>query len=150
LTAETVFGLLILLAGGLNLVYAGRVAFRSWRARRWSAVDGELLSADLKKGKNLPAHGAWRLRVAYRYSFGAKTYTGAVISPDGGPSFFNEALGRLALASQWRAGMAVKVRVNPRHPEDAMLVLRVSAATLLMLMVGIGLTAGGLARLLSP
>jgi hypothetical protein len=150
LTADTLFGLLTVAAGGLNLVYGGRAVFRSWRGRRWSAVNGQLLSADLRKRKNVLAHVAWELRIKYQYTFGTQTYTGAVISPDGGPAFFKEELGRSALALQWLPGTPVKVRVNPRHPEDAMLAPRVSAPTLIMLVVGIGLTAGGLGRLLSP
>jgi hypothetical protein len=75
-------------------------------------------------------------------------YTGVVISPDGGPTFLNEELGRLAIARQWRPGTTVRVQVNPRHPEDAMLAPRIPAATLIMLVMGIGLVAGGVAKLL--
>ena len=153
MTASTLFGLAIVVTGCYNLIYAGRIVLRSWRARRWSSVDGQLLSADLRRRKGLQegllAQAAWELRVEYRYSVGTDTHTGVVISPDGGPAFFTEQLGRLSIARQWRPGTTVKVQVNPRHPEDAMLAPRVSAATLLMLMGGIGLLAGGAAMLLS-
>jgi hypothetical protein len=135
--------------GGFNLVYAGLVVWRSWRARRWPAVDGQLLAADLEKRKRVPSPASWGLRVRYRYVVGGDSYTGGVISTDIGPAFFSEELGRLAIAQQWRPGITVKVHINPRDPEEAVLTPRVSAVTLLMLAGGAALTAGGVWQLLS-
>jgi hypothetical protein len=149
MTISTLFGLAIVGTGVYNLVHAGRVLLRSWRARHWSTISGQLLSADLRRRKDLLAQAAWELRVQYQYAVGSETYTSGVISPDGGPAFFSEELGRLAIARQWRPGTTVKVQVNPRRSEDAMLAPRVSAATLIMLMVGAGLMAGGIGKLLS-
>jgi hypothetical protein len=136
-------------AGGLCLIYAGRLAWRSWRARQWSTVAGQILSADLKRRKHAPAHGGCALRVLYQYKLGPDTYTGGVISPEGAPRYFTEELGRLAIAQQWRPGTTVKVYVNPRNPGDAMLTPRVSFWTLFTLVLGAAMTAAGLWELLS-
>jgi hypothetical protein len=136
-----------LVIGSLSLVYAGRLAWRSWRARHWTTVEGKILSADLKRRK----HSAQTcvLDVHYQYTVGADTYTGIVISPDGGPTYFNEELGRLAIAQQWQPGTTVKVYVNPRDPEDAMLAPRVSLPIYLGLFAGAALIAGAMFDLLS-
>ena len=145
----TLLALATVVIGGFNVVYAGRIVWRSRRARRWPAVDGRLLSADLERRKRVPAPAAWGLLVLYEYTVGPATYMGAVISPEGRPAFFSEELGRLAIAQEWRPGTTVKVHVNPSDPKDAMLVPRVSLAILLMLVVGAALTAGGVWQLLA-
>jgi Protein of unknown function (DUF3592) len=148
ITTPTLTALATVVIGGFNLVYAGRLAWRSWRARRWPTVEGQLLSADLEQRRFVPAQAAWALRVQYRYTAGAHTYTGVKISPGGGPAF-SEELGRHTIARYWRWGTAVKVHVNPKNPEDAMLAPRVSFATLLMLVVGAAMAAAGMWELLS-
>src|SRR5690242_7115691 len=117
MSTSTLFALATTIVGGLNLVYAGWSLLRSWHARRWRAVDGELLSARLRKREQLLGQAAWKLQVEYRYYVGSQTYKGAVISPDGGPAFPTEQLGLIAIGRQWRPGTPVRVRVNPRHPE---------------------------------
>jgi hypothetical protein len=148
ITVPTLTALGTVLIGGFNLVYAGRLAWRGWHARRWPTVEGQLLSADLKQRRFVPAQGAWALRVQYRYTARADTYTGTKISPEGGPAY-NEELGRHTIARYWRPGTALKVHVNPGNPEDAMLAPRVSLVTLLMLMVGAAMAAAGVWELLS-
>jgi hypothetical protein len=136
------------LIGVLNLAYAGRLVWRSWRARRWPTRDGEVLSANLEQRKFVPAYAAWGLRVLYRYTVGADTHTGAVISPERGPAF-SEELGRHTITRYWTPGTAVKVYVNPRDPKDAMLAPRVSWPNYLLLVGGAALMAGGMWDLLS-
>ena len=137
-----------LVVGSLSLVYAGRLAWRSWRARHWTTVEGKILSADLKRRKHAPAQTR-ALDMHYQYTVGADTYTGIVISPDGRPTYFNEELGRLAIAQQWQPGTTVKVYVNPSDPEDAMLAPRVSLPIYLVLFAGAALIAGVMFDLLS-
>jgi hypothetical protein len=135
--------------GGFNLIYAGRLLWQSWRARRWPTFEGQLLSADLERRKYVPAPATWRLRVLYQYTVGTHTYKNGKISPEWGPAFFSEELGRLAILQKWRPGTAVRVHVNPRSPQDAMLSSRVSLPIYLLVVAGAALTAGGIWDLLS-
>jgi hypothetical protein len=148
ITDPTITALAIVLIGGFNLVYAGRLAWRSWRARRWPTVEGQLLSADLKQRRFVPAQAACTLRAEYRYTAGSATYTGIKISPEGGPAF-SEELGRHTIARYWQPGTAVKVYVNPKDPEDALLTPRISFGTVLMLVVGAAMVAAGVWELVS-
>jgi hypothetical protein len=149
ITAPTLIAFATVVIGGFNLFYAGRLVWRSRRVRRWPTVDGELVSAALERRKYIAAQAAWGLRVLYQYTSGTQTYRGAKISPDWGPAFFSEELGRLAITQRWRPGTPVKVHVNPNNPEDAMLTPRVSFAILLMLVLGGAMTAAGVIELLS-
>ena len=148
-TGPTLIAVATIAVGGFNMVYGGRLVWRSWRARRWPTLEGRLISADLLPRKPLAAKAVWGLRVLYRYSVGPDTYTGANMSPEGGPTFFSEELGRLAIAQQWQPGTAVQVHVHPSDPGNAMLAPRVSLLTVSMLVLGAAMTAAGVWQLLS-
>ena len=124
------------------LVQAIRIAV----ALRWPTVDGEIVGAYLIQ-QGLDARGLHE-RVTYRYTVGGKLFVNDRVrfGPQPQRSSVVPAAGHPhpAVAEQYPVGRRVRVRYNPRRPDDSVLfaqpnlpVFVILAATAVSLFVGV-------------
>jgi hypothetical protein len=140
---EIALGLFFLLRGLPGLV-------RAVGARGWRRAEGQILGAGTLgyTGRAGGGHGRTRMvrgAVSYRYQYEGREYLGDRLSF--GPAIgLNPALALLAGASEYEAGQAVPVFVDPQDPSRA--VLRRSApSSVVFALVGAGLLALGIGSL---
>jgi hypothetical protein len=123
----------LLLTGSLITFYSVSGCVQAGRALHWQRVPGDLVSV----ASHVPGEGPDYMTVQYRYDFGGRPYQGDRIC-FGAASEGSEKLGRVT------TGQKITVFVNPRNPQESVLLPGVGRIAATSLGIGGALVVIGL------
>jgi len=136
--------LAVLAAGGLACGYA--VVQFGWAllARRWPAVEGEIIDVRFVHTRTSQrGHENFRSLVSYRYHVAGQPYTNhrvrfGQLTPNSWiPARNNPAVSATDPAYRLRRGKPVRVYYNPRRPDDSVLYLMPDFRVWVLLLAGL-------------
>lgn len=139
---ETFARWFFVLWGGAVTAYAVPTLWYGWRALRWPAAAGRILTADVRHRRG--RRGGYLPEVAYEYVVGDQTATGSRLT-FGGRTLLSERGARTALRGA-EPGVEVTVYYDPRQPHRSVLLPGVTVMDVGWLIVGLIVLAAGVFR----
>jgi hypothetical protein len=152
MAVETIILLCVaVLIGGLGLLLLGGgilSILQGFKAARWPAVQGVILSSRLEEKRTHTVHAnegrpvdevGYQPQVEYEYRVGGTIFKGTRISP------LEKQYARRAgqkVVDRYPAGAAVKVFTDPDNPNQALLETGVAGSSLIFLLTGLLLLGG--------
>ena len=116
-------GLILAAIGGLFVWLMGRSYLRAHEMRAWPEVPSVILSSEVEQRRHDPdSPMEFRQDLSFGYEWKGKSYTGDHLTLRGSPWSSNRAEIE-SRAAGFPAGKSITCRVDPAHPDFAVLVL---------------------------
>ena len=122
---------LLITAGG------GYFASRSWQARSWPTVEGQITKSEVERERAIgdtDEEVQYRAVVKYGFTVDGRAYTGERIAFGLGTS--NRPSDARKIIDRYPAGRAVEIHYSPSDPSDAVLETNVGGFAIITLVVG--------------
>ena len=130
---------LLVIAGVGLLITAGGGYFvsRSWQARAWPTVEGQVTKSEVKRESAIgdtDEEVQYRAVVKYSFKVDGRSYAGERIAFGLGTS--NRSSDAKKIVNRYPAGRAIEIHYNPTDPSDAVLETNITGFAIITLVVG--------------
>jgi hypothetical protein len=131
------FLLVIAVVGLLITAGGGYFASRSWQARSWPTVEGQITESEVERERAIgdtDEEVQYKAVVKYSFTVDGRPYTGERVAFGLGTS--NRPSGARRIVDRYPAGRAVEIHYSPIDPSDAVLETNVGGFAIITLIVG--------------
>ena len=129
--------LVIAVVGLLITAGGGYFATRSWQARSWPTVEGQITKSEVKRERAIgdtDEEVQYNAVVKYSFTVDGRSYSGDRVAFGLGTS--NRSSDARRIIDRYPAGQAVEIHYSPIDPSDAVLETNVGGFAIITLVVG--------------